>query len=131
MVDEVPAVGAGNAGGGTTQPSDITVGISIEDATAVTAQLSALSSTHTLQTKSPSSALTLSHLAASPTSAIQTKVLAQRIIKNAFNFLASFAGTVGAGGEEVVPLRSFRDWWVKFERRIENEPGFLEKDGDG
>lgn len=130
MVDEVPAVAAGNAGG-TTQPSDITVGISIEDATAVTAQLSALSPTQTLQTKSPSSALTLSHLAASPTSAIQTKVLAQRIIKNAFNFLASFAGTVGAGGEEVVPLRSFRDWWVKFERRIENEPGFLEKDGDG
>lgn len=128
MVDEVPAAAAGN--GGITQ-SDITVGISIEDATTVTAQLSALSSTPTLQTKSPSSALALSHLAASPTSAIPTKILAQRIIKNAFNFLASFAGTVGAGGEEVVPLRSFRDWWVKFERRIENEPGFLERDGDG
>lgn len=128
MVDEVPAAAAGNRD--TTQ-SDITVGISIEDATTVTAQLSALSSTPTLQTKSPSSALTLSHRAASPTSTIPTKVLAQRIIKNAFNFLASFAGTVGAGGEEVVPLRSFRDWWVKFERRIENEPGFLERDGDG
>lgn len=128
MVDEVPAAAAGN---GITTQSDITVGISIEDAITVTAQLSALSSTQTLQTKSPSSALTLSHLAASPTSAIPTKILAQRIIKNAFNFLASFAGTVGAGGEEVVPLRSFRDWWVKFERRIENEPGFLERDGDG
>lgn len=124
MVDEVPAVAVGTQ-------SDITIGISIEDATTVTAQLSALSSTSILQTKSPSSALTLSHMAASPTSAIPTKVLAQRIIKNAFNFLASFAGTVGAGGEEVVPLRSFRDWWVKFERKIENEPGFLEKDGDG
>lgn len=131
MVDEVPAVAAPGTGGGTTQSSDITIGISIEDASTVTAQLSALSSTPTLQAKSPSSALTLSHLAASPTSAIPTKVLAQRIIKNAFNFLASFAGTMGAGGEEVVPLRSFRDWWVKFERRIENEPGFLEKDGDG
>lgn len=128
MVDEVPAAAGGN--GGAAQ-SDITVGISIEDATTVTAQLSALSSTRTLQNKSPSSTLTLSRLAASPTTAIPPKVLAQRIIKNAFNFLASFAGTVGAGGEEVVPLRSFRDWWVKFERRIENEPGFLEREGDG
>lgn len=128
MVDEVPAAAGGN--GGAAQ-SDITVGISIEDATTVTAQLSALSSTRTLQNKPPSSTLTLSRLAASPTIAIPPKVLAQRIIKNAFNFLASFAGTVGAGGEEVVPLRSFRDWWAKFERRIENEPGFLEREGDG
>lgn len=57
-----------------------------------------------------------------------TKVLAQRIIKNAFNFLASFAG--GAGGSEMVPLKAFREWWVKFERRVENDPGFLERDVD-
>jgi protein Hikeshi len=57
-----------------------------------------------------------------------TKLLAQRIIKNAFNFLASFAG--GSGGQEVVPLKSFQDWWTKFERRVENDPGFLERDGD-
>lgn len=55
-----------------------------------------------------------------------TKILAQRIIKNAFNFLASFAG--GQGGQEVVPLKSFEEWWKKFERRVENEPGFLERD---
>lgn len=137
MIDELPAAPAGNEipNGGTPQP-DVTVGISIEDATIITAQLSALSSTSTSQTKPPSSdasALILSRPAASPTTTttIPPKVLAQRIIRNAFNFLASFAGTVGAGGEEVVPLRSFRDWWVKFERRIENEPGFLEREGDG
>jgi hypothetical protein len=55
-----------------------------------------------------------------------TKLLAQRIIKDAFNFLASFAG--GRSGQEVVPLKSFQDWWTKFERRIENDPGFLERD---
>ncbi|MCJ1345564.1 hypothetical protein MMC31_003771 [Peltigera leucophlebia] len=135
MIDELPAAAAGgnNIPNGSSAQSDITVGISIEDATIITAQLSALSSTSTSQTNSPSSAtsaLILSRPAAS-TSTIPPKVLAQRIIKNAFNFLASFAGTVGAGGEEVVPLRSFRDWWVKFERRIENEPGFLEREGDG
>lgn len=55
-----------------------------------------------------------------------TKVLAQRIIQNAFNFLSGFSGN--AGGTEVVPLKSFQDWWTKFERRIENDPSFLERD---
>lgn len=64
--------------------------------------------------------------AATPTT---TKVLAQRIIKNAFNFLASFSAPSAAGaGEEVVPLKAFRDWWTKFERRIEADPAFLERD---
>ncbi|KAL8981075.1 MAG: hypothetical protein Q9177_005686, partial [Variospora cf. flavescens] len=50
---------------------------------------------------------------------------------NAFNFLASFAGQTTVGGEEMVPLRSFRGWWEKFERRVENDPGFLEREADG
>lgn len=54
-----------------------------------------------------------------------TKVLAQRIIQHAFNFISGFSGSVG--GQEVVPLKSFQDWWTKFERRIENDPSFLEK----
>lgn len=54
-----------------------------------------------------------------------TKVLAQRIIQHAFNFISSFSGNVA--GQEVVPLKSFQDWWTKFERRIENDPSFLEK----
>ncbi|KAK4245461.1 hypothetical protein C7999DRAFT_42992 [Corynascus novoguineensis] len=55
-----------------------------------------------------------------------TLVLAQRIIKNAFNFLASFSGT--AGQEEVVPLKAFEEWWRKFEGRVRSDPGFLERD---
>lgn len=55
-----------------------------------------------------------------------TLVLAQRIIRNAFNFLAGFSGT--AGQVEVVPLKAFEDWWRKFESRVRSDPGFLERD---
>jgi len=63
------------------------------------------------------------------TAAPDARLLAQRIIKNAFNFLAGFAGNT-ANGIEVVPLKSFQDWWTKFERRVQNDPGFLERDED-
>ena len=59
-----------------------------------------------------------------------TAVLAQRIIQNAFNFLAGFSGTAGPGGVEVVPLKAFEDWWKKFESRVRNDPSFLEKQSD-
>lgn len=108
---------------------DIIVGISIEPTAALTEQLAALRSSSS-SSQPPSSELILA-TNRKPPSAISTKLLAQRIIKNAFNFLASFAGPTNAAGEEVVPLRSFRDWWVKFERRVENDPGFLEREGDG
>jgi hypothetical protein len=55
-----------------------------------------------------------------------TLVLAQRIIRNAFNFLSGFSGT--AGQVEVVPLKAFEDWWRKFEGRVRSDPGFLERD---
>ncbi|KAL8771622.1 MAG: hypothetical protein Q9209_003066 [Squamulea sp. 1 TL-2023] len=102
--------------------SQITIGISVEPAATVGAQVAALKS---------SSALVLGNKSQAQGSAVPTKVLAQRIIKNAFNFLASFAGQTTVGGEEMVPLRSFRGWWEKFERRVENDPGFLERDPDG
>ncbi|KAH0562597.1 hypothetical protein GP486_002721 [Trichoglossum hirsutum] len=117
MVDEptlapTPATGAG----------DITLGISIESAFVVSQQLASLKGT---QGSSPIQADSSTALVARPPS---TKLLAQRIIRNAFNFLASFAG--GTGGNEVIPLRSFQDWWVKFEKKIELDPGFLERDVD-
>jgi len=56
-----------------------------------------------------------------------TVVLAQRIIQNAFNFLASFSGQVGEGGVEVVPLKAFENWWKKFEGRVRSDPSFLER----
>ncbi len=93
--------------------SDVNVGISVEHVANIQSQITQL---HLEQPQQSS--------AGKPS----TKVLAQRIIQNAFNFLAGFSGRVGEGGVEVVPLKSFEDWWRKFERKVEMDPGFLEKD---
>ena len=113
MVDETPQAPGGPDAG---LMGDINLGISVEPKASVAEQLANVerqSGSSTAMVKRPPS----------------TKILAQRIIKNAFNFLASFAG--GQGGNEMVPLRSFQDWWTKFERRVENDPGFLERDDEG
>jgi hypothetical protein len=102
---------------------EITLGISIESAESVAAQMAALSSP---QATSNSQALVV---APRPAAKPDTLVLAQRIIKNAFNFLASFSGNT-SGGVEVVPLKAFEEWWRKFEGRVRSDPGFLERDGD-
>ncbi|CZT46652.1 related to DUF775 domain protein [Rhynchosporium secalis] len=116
--DDMSSIGSGNGEG------TITLGISLEPASAVSAQIASLRSTTTI---SNSQALVLSSPAARKTP--DTLVLAQRIIKNAFNFLASFSGNVN-GGVEVVPLKAFEEWWRKFEGRVRNDPGFLERDDD-
>ncbi len=114
MVDEI--VPPGSTGIGQMASGDFTLGISVEPAASVTAQLESLRTTSVTEATSMV-------VAKRPPS---TRMLAQKIIKNAFNFLASFAGD--QDGNEVVPLKSFRDWWVKFEKRIDLDPGFLERD---
>lgn len=110
-------------------PGDMTIGISIEPVATIAPQLAALDLEEGGRASSSQTALiSSSRRSAGP---LQTKVLAQRIIKNAFNFLASFSGTAGVGDEEMVPLKSFKDWWAKFERRVENDPRFLEREVDG
>ena len=116
----------------------LTVGLSIELAANIEAQVASLTTanptTSGFNPGASSGALVRQRTTtntAGAASAVTTKVLAQRIIGNAFNFLASFAGDVGAGGEEVVPLKAFRDWWVKFEKRVELDPGFLEREESG
>ncbi|OOF94584.1 hypothetical protein ASPCADRAFT_131199 [Aspergillus carbonarius ITEM 5010] len=99
----------------------VTLGISLEPVQTVAPQVAALEAEqagpgalvrHTRQQKE-----------------ITTKVLAQRIIGNAFNFLASFASSDPSNrGQEVVPLKTFRDWWTKFERKVEMDPTFLERE---
>ncbi|KAH7411318.1 hypothetical protein BKA64DRAFT_638954 [Cadophora sp. MPI-SDFR-AT-0126] len=117
-------------GGGT---AEITLGISLESADSVSAQMAALHSqpsSSSTNTNNPSSALVLANSASSISSKKpDTLLLAQRIIKNAFNFLASFSGNLN-GGVEVVPLKAFEEWWKKFEGRVRSDPGFLER-GDG
>lgn len=116
MVDDAAAAAA-----------NIVVGVSIEPAAQVAALLATLKSSASTAQPTAGTALVKAGPAAAG-SPVPTKVLARRIIANAFNFLASFAGTTGPGGVEVVPLKSFQDWWVKFERRVERDPGFLERE---
>ncbi|KAH0523487.1 hypothetical protein TsFJ059_008488 [Trichoderma semiorbis] len=96
------------------------IGISVEPADGVGQRLQELAASKANTPASNSSGSTTT----------STAVLAQRIIQNAFNFLASFSGTAGPGGVEVVPLRAFEDWWRKFESRVRSDPSFLEKQAD-
>ena len=110
---------------------EMILGISVEPSSSVAAQMSSLSASRANPSiNEPSNALVVRP---PPKNTLQ---LAQRIIKNAFNFLASFSGNVpvpgaaGAAGVEVVPLKAFEDWWKKFEGRVRSDPGFLERDND-
>ena len=103
------------------------VGLSIEPAASIQAQLATLKPSGQ-STNAPSTALVPTRQ--QQASSLSTKALAQKIITNAFNFLASFTGSTGPGDEEVVPLKSFKAWWEKFERRVEVDPSFLEREGD-
>ncbi|KFA77089.1 hypothetical protein S40288_11330 [Stachybotrys chartarum IBT 40288] len=94
---------------------DLVIGVDVESADAVAPRLQEIAAAKSAAPAAASS---------SPPS---TAVLAQRIIQNAFNFLASFSGSAGPGGVEVVPLKAFEDWWRKFESRIRADPSFLEK----
>ena len=121
MTDNDPAV----APEGVPAGGDIVVGISIEPAAQVEQQLMNLKSG---QQQQASGQLAQSSTAMVPVSSgtgggskVSTKVLAQRIIGNAFNFLASF-------GSDTVPLKAFQDWWVKFEKKVELDPSFLERE---
>ncbi|TLD21269.1 hypothetical protein PspLS_08929 [Pyricularia sp. CBS 133598] len=96
----------------------VVIGVSIEPADSVSARIAeikAVSSAAGNQQQQSNA------LVARPS----TLVLAQRIIQNAFNFLAGFSGT--AGQVEVVPLKAFEDWWKKFESKVRTDPGFLER----
>jgi hypothetical protein len=114
---------------------EVVLGISLESAQSVAEQMASLSASTSGNKEANSTALVVvprTTTAPPP----NTVLLAQRIIKNAFNFLASFSGNVpvpgggGTAGVEVVPLKAFEDWWRKFEGRVKNDPGFLERDSD-
>ncbi|KAI5198477.1 hypothetical protein E4T39_06763 [Aureobasidium subglaciale] len=92
----------------------IVVGIEIQPAAQVKALLADQKANSTQIVRSIQSAT------ASP---VTTKILAQRIIANAFNFLASF-------GSDTVPLKAFEAWWSKFESKVNNDPSFLERPQD-
>ncbi|EGR52110.1 uncharacterized protein TRIREDRAFT_55421 [Trichoderma reesei QM6a] len=117
---------AAGAGSETSSDGGLMIGISVEPADAVAPRLQELAANKATQQQQASSTSSQS----SSSSPVPTVVLAQRIIQNAFNFLASFSGTAGPGGVEVVPLRAFEEWWRKFESRVRSDPSFLEKQSD-
>lgn len=105
---------------GTSAASTVVIGMSIEPAESVAQRIQDKTSA------APSTSNALVPVGSVRPNQPSTLVLAQRIIKNAFNFLASFSGT--AGQVEVVPLKAFEEWWRKFESRVRSDPGFLERD---
>lgn len=114
-----------------TQYREMILGISIESSSSVAAQMASLSAARTIPiTNEPSTALV------TRSQQPNTLQLAQKIINNAFNFLASFSGNIpvpggtGTAGMEVVPLKAFEDWWRKFEGKLRNDPSFLERSSD-
>jgi hypothetical protein len=111
---------------------DMILGISVEPSSSVAAQMTSLSAART----TPGTIDASRALVVARPQQPNTLQLAQRIISNAFNFLASFSGNVpvpgasGTAGVDVVPLKAFEDWWRKFEGRVRSDPGFLERDSD-
>lgn len=108
MVDEGAA--NGNA-------APLALGISVEPAAQVAAALE--------QKKAQDAAGTGGALVVRGQGAVDQKVLAQRIIKNCYDFLTSW------GSGDTVPLKAFQAWWTKFEGKIERDPTFLERSDGG
>ncbi|KAG7287800.1 hypothetical protein NEMBOFW57_007315 [Staphylotrichum longicolle] len=126
-----PSSGFGSAAGGAGAGAqgNVVIGVSVEPADAVAAQIAQLPSSSPSSSASSTALVPASASSGSGQGQGQqpsTLVLAQRIIKNAFNFLSGFSGT--AGQVEVVPLKAFEEWWRKFEGRVRSDPGFLERD---
>jgi hypothetical protein len=115
MLDELPMPSGGPA---------VVVGIEIQPADQVKTLLAEQKAKNSISISiSNPSTTTTTQMVLSRASPVTTKVLAQRIIANAFNFLASF-------GSDTVPLKAFEAWWSKFESKVNNDPSFLERPQD-
>ncbi|KAL4872557.1 hypothetical protein BDV12DRAFT_161774 [Aspergillus spectabilis] len=127
MLDYGTNANTNNSAGGM-----VTLGISIEPVQVVAPQVASLEAEKSSTNNSTGGGAGTSTDLVRQTpqqKGISTKLLAQRIIGNAFNFLASFAAGDSSGrGAEVVPLKAFQDWWTKFERRVNLDPTFLERE---
>ncbi|KAF2473811.1 DUF775-domain-containing protein [Lindgomyces ingoldianus] len=100
----------------------VTLGISVEPATQVLANLEQKKAQEAATSAVPLAGL---ELVRKGNTTAETKVLAQRIIKNCYDFLASW------GTGDTVPLKAFQAWWTKFEGKMERDPKFLERSDSG
>ncbi|KAI5962669.1 uncharacterized protein KGF55_003745 [Candida pseudojiufengensis] len=55
-----------------------------------------------------------------PSKPSDTAQLANKIVGNAYNYLASFIDNQGK-----VPIKAFDNWWDKFKTKLQNNPNFL------
>lgn len=119
--------------GGVGDGREMTIGISIEGTGAVAALIQAQAESQSQsqsQIQSQSEGLSSSSASASELGHEAKVALAQKIIRNAFHFLASYSGNL-QNGVEVVPLKAFEEWWRRFEGRVRNDRGFLEREESG
>lgn len=100
----------------------IPLGISVEPVEAVQQQLATLPSGGGVVAKSGAAA------GEGQIGKEQVNLLAKRIITNAYNFLTGFTRTVG--GEDVVGMKHFMEWWQKFERRVQQDESFLFREAE-
>ncbi|KAK9462412.1 uncharacterized protein V1516DRAFT_620838 [Lipomyces oligophaga] len=113
MIDDGPGQGS--------EPVTISLGISIEPADQVAAQLSALHNGVDVTNSSNSSTAIVSK-SKPPVDPSSTAALANKIMSNAFNFLSGFATDEG-----MVSLKAFNDWWQKFQNKLSVDPQFLQR----
>ncbi|KAK9368049.1 hypothetical protein V1509DRAFT_624108 [Lipomyces kononenkoae] len=109
MVDDVPSAEA----------ITISLGISIEPAAQVEAQLNELRAKTNGGNSTALAVRTAPKATVDPNS---TAALAGKIMSHAFNFLSGFATPDG-----MVSLKSFNDWWQKFQGKLARDPQFLDR----
>lgn len=108
---------------------NVVVGVSVEAAASIQAQLADLKSrlpqgNELVRVPPQPSNPIPAYVPAQPSPAV-LKTFAQNLINNASNFLLSFAS--GPRGQENVPLKSFQEWCSKFEKRVQLDPEWLER----
>jgi len=97
---------------------DLALGISLEPAAQIAANLEQKKTQEAATAAVPTTGM---EMVRRGQNAATTKVLAQRIIKNCFDFLTSW------GSGDTVPMKAFQAWWTKFEHKIEMDPTFLDR----
>ncbi|WWC68859.1 uncharacterized protein I206_102795 [Kwoniella pini CBS 10737] len=61
---------------------------------------------------------------------VEVGKVAEKVVKNLFNYLHSFGGEVKLTPETPIPLSVFQQWYTNFTRKIENDRGaaFLDRE---
>jgi hypothetical protein len=118
MIDEGVSMGSDNT-------APLALGISVEPAQQVAAALEQKKAQDAAASAVPNMGVGNELVLHGAQMGVETKVLAQRIIKNCYDFLTSW------GTGDTVPLKAFQAWWTKFEGKIERDPGFLERSDGG